>query len=464
MKNVLKILGIGLLVLLAIPIVLYLSVVLCNLHDDKLDPEVAKLLAASPPQIAADKNGYFAWIGVAGPEAESPHAWGKRWFVEVLAAERRSPGNEEAVKLAIDGEKRAETLSAKDVPCDKVETCLEEVAARPDDARVALAKSRVTLERCDAAIVFPAYQEAWRPDFSVADPYPSYPHLWRQLSATRFALAVTERRDDEALDRLGREMTFHIRQMQGAITLIEKLVALSYLRNDYLLLNQYLLRQPVMAGQRADRIAAMLAPLPPDATNLQTAMETEWRLSAHLFVNLKEQMGSAFSQRTLDGKQVPSLGGRASDELAAPLFLPNASTNEFYRRRKPILTLDGLPDNAYRQSIAAAKRHGDDMARDGIGFALRNPIGHILVQVAEPNYFSYFLRRDDLLVLRAVVAFQLDLLRHGVTDAEAIARALPGAKLTHHFTGEAPTWDATTRMLAYSARLERKDKALAIKL
>jgi hypothetical protein len=464
MKKVLKALGIGLLVLIAIPVVLYVFFVLYNLRDDDLDPEAAKLLAATPAQISAAENGYFAWMGVGGPETQPPHAWGKRWFEEVLAADKKPPGVDQQITLAIDSERRKDDLNAKLVPCDKPEVCLEEVAARPDFARTALARGRVTLERCNAAIAFPAYQEAWRPDFSLASTFSSYPYLWRQLSATRFALAVAEERHDEALEQLGRGMAFHTRQMQGAVTLIEKLVALAYLRNDYLLLNQYLLRQPSAARQRVERIAVLLAPLPQDAASLQTVMETEWRLSARFLFNLKEQIGSAFSQRTLDGDQVPSLGGRAGDELGAPLYLPKASANELYRARKAVLIRDSLPDEAYRQSIAASRRHDEDMESSGIRLALRNPVGHILVQVGAPNFDSYFLKRDDLLVLRAAAAFQLDLMRQGVTDADAIAQTIPAAGLTHPFTGAAPTWDGAARTLTYSALRERRNDALVIKL
>lgn len=461
MNKALKIIGIGFMILLAIPVVLYIVVVLNNLRDDDLDPEAAKLLASAPPQISAEENGYFAWVGVVGPEAESPHAWGKRWFAEVLAADKKSNGVEQDAALAIERERRRDTLTSELVPCNKSETCLEEVAAQRDFARAALAKGRVTLERCDLAIAYPAYQEAWRPDFSLTSAPISYPAYWRQLSATRFALAVAEARHDEALDQLGREMAFHTRQMQGAFTLIEKLVALTYLRNDYQLLNRYLLRYPAAARPRAVRIAVLLAPLPPDAASLQRTMEAEWRFAARLSISIRDRITSTLSRDSFDDSQEGSLGRRLVDRLAFPLFLPTATANELYHQRRPLFSIDSRTGAAYRLALAELKQQRL-LRSERSNMALRNPIGHLVVVADAPSFDSYFMRRDDLLVLRSAVLLQLDLLRQGESDEAAITRTIAAIDLIHPFTGATPTWDGRAHTLTYPASPERRNEPLVI--
>jgi hypothetical protein len=463
MKSVLKVIGVGVLLLIAIPVVVYAAVVLCNLRDDELDPGAAKLLAIAPTPIPAGENGYFAWIGVVGPETEPPDAWGMRWFEEALAADKKATETDGGAILAIESEKRKDGVDAKLVPCNRPETCLAEVAARPELARAALVKGNVTLARRDAAIALPAYQEAWRPDFSAASSMPAYPVLWRQLSATRFALAVTENRHDEALKQLGKEMAFHTRQMQGAVTLIEKLVALGYLRNDYLLLNHYLLRHPEAAGLRAEDIAALLAPLPPDAGNMRTVMETEWLMGARLFSFLQADITSILRRNPPEESHTSPLGRWIADTLAFPLFLPNATTNEFYRQRSPLIAVDSQSGPAYRQALADVSRQRELEAKSSV-FAMRNPVGHILVLVGAADFSSYFLRRDDLLVLRAAISIQFDLLRQNVTDSNAVTQAITAAGLAHPFTGTTPTWDAAARTLTYPALRERKNQPLAINL
>lgn len=439
MNKALRILGKGLLLILAIPVVFYLVLLLSNLRDDPIDPELAKLIVTAPPQIPAAENGYFAWIGVQGPADQTPESWGQRWFQEALAMDKTMTGIESGTDLAINAGKREEGLRAEEIACARIETCLENVSAHPDLARSVLEKGRITLARGDAALAYPAYQEAWRPDSTVVSFLPNHPHLWRHLSATRFALAVADGRHNEALDRQGREMDFHIRQMQGAQTLIEYLLAAASLRTDTGLLNQYMAREPQAARQRAERLAPLLTPLPENATRLKTLLLTEARIQSRTLLFLMDHNKSSQSFS----------GNWFSDTLLGPLWLPQATANASYDKYRRIAAPDDLTGTAYRQALADISREADSEAQST--YVLRNPIGHILNNIAQPNYTSYFLRRDDLIAQRAMVAFQLALLRQGITDTKGIAQALPAAGLIHPYTGEKPVWDETSRTLSYAA-------------
>ena len=115
----------------------------------------------------------------------------------------------------------------------------------------------------------------------------------------------------------------------------------------------------------------------------------------------------------------------------------------------------------YRRAIAAVRRDQESASEDV--YALRNPVGHILVRVGLADHGSFFLRRDDLLALHAMVALQFDLLRSQTTDDEAIARA--AARLRHPYSGAAATWDSKARRLSHAALAERRGKQpLAIQL
>jgi hypothetical protein len=440
MNKALRILGKGLLLILAIPVVFYLVLLLCNLRDDPIDPELAKLIAIAPPQIPVAENGYFAWIGVLGPENQTPEAWGQRWFQEALVMDKSSSSVDgSGTDLAINVEKREDDLRAEDIACTRIETCLENVSAHPDLARAVLKKVAVTLKRGDIAQAFPAYQEAWRPNPTLASRVPNYPHLWRHLNATRFALAVAEGHHDKALEHLGREMDFHIRQMRGAQGLIEYLLAVASLRSNTELLNQYMARAPQAARQRADRIAPLLVPLPENTTRLKTVLMSESRMQSRSMLFL----------RNLNKSSKEITGNWLSGTLAGPLWLPHATANENFHMYRRLTAPDGLTGTAYRDALANTGQETERMIKST--FVLRNPIGHILNNIALPNYTSYFLRRDDLIAQRAMVAFQLTLLRQDVTDSEAIAQALPAAGLTHPYTGEKPVWDKASRTLSYAA-------------
>lgn len=417
---------------------------LINMRDEALDPALEKLLTTQPAQIPPEQNGYFAWVGVVGPTGQSPDVWGYRWYQEALLADKRSPG--ESRPLDIDSEKPKLPLAANDIPCNKIESCLESVIGAPDQARALLEKGQDILERGDLAVSIPDYQEAWRPDFSIASPLPTYANLYRQLSATRFALAIAEGRHGEALNRLGQEMAFHIRQMRGANTLIEKLVATAHLRGDLLLLNQFIRHAPGEARQEADRLAAMLAPLPAEATQMRNVMETELRASTLLFLSLAKQQKPAAEQPEATG--IFGLA-RWLDTPMKAFYLPHASANEHFNLYRKMLASDTLSGDAYRQALATSRQEIEAATQNT--YVFYNPVGHILVNTAAMDYGSYLLRRDDLLALHAMVNFQLELLRNHTNEPEAIARALDSASLVHPYTGERPVWDKATRTLSHAA-------------
>jgi hypothetical protein len=465
MKRALKIIGIGIAGLLSIGVAVVAFLFAWNLRDDALDPEVARLMAMSPPQIAAADNGYFAWTGVAGQTSEPPHAWGRRWYQQALESDKRVQDEDsEVVVLLIDHEKRGESFTSKDLLCDKPETCLDEVASAPEQAAALVGKAAATLSRGDEAMQFPAYQEAWRPDFNYRSSFPPRPSYWQQLAATRFALAATSGRHDEALALLERQMQFHVRQLRGATTLIEKIIAVAGQRNDYQLLNRYIQRYPEAARRSDQRIAEMLKPLPADALSMTPAMTTECRATLRLFLTIKDEALRKWNAKhEADAFPPPD---QLVDLMAMPLYLPNATANEQYRAYLPVLDLAGKSGDAYRQALAAMDQ--SDAGDFGIGDVIRrNPTGHILVRIGMPAtlaFQSYFFRRDDLLVLRAGVALQLDLLRGGIVDDDSTRRAIRDADLVHPFTGERPVWNGARRTLTYQAQPGRKNQPLILAL
>ena len=118
-----------------------------------------------------------------------------------------------------------------------------------------------------------------------------------------------------------------------------------------------------------------------------------------------------------------------------------------------------MTGDAYRRALA---EHYAKAEKESF-YVLRNPIGHILVVVGLANFKDYFLRRDDLLALHAAVAFQVELLRQNITDANAITQVMPA--LIHPYTGFAPFWDKANRTLIYAAHPERiKNATLEIQL
>jgi hypothetical protein len=439
---------------------LYAWLVFANRQDDAPEPIIAEVLNESLPQVAPERNGYFAWVGVMGPEAAPSYDWGRRWFEQALAADAAAWPDQSAAQTQKDDVRSDDW--PKEGWCRKVETCLDDVAADPAQARVLLASVRTTLERGDAAMAFPEYQEPARPDFGVVSAIPTVPMVWLPASSTRFALDVAEGRHAEALARLAREVKFHTAQAAGAETLIAKLLAFAGLRNDYLLLAQYARRYPNVAIARHAQIKAMLAPLPAPATSMYPPLRSETRGMVRLLGNMRNT-GLTTPPEVPVGHGA-SWRGMLADWLWLPMYLPHATASELFRFNAHYMDAELLEDDAdYRNAVAAAYERGNEYQASLLeSIEMRNPAGRVLVGVATMDFRSYLFRRDDLLALRAVVALRQDMRAAG-WPAEKMANLFGVPELVHRYTGESPVWDEAAKAIVYPADPMRKNReALSI--
>jgi len=229
---------------------------------------------------------------------------------------------------------------------------------------------------------------------------------------------------------------------------METLIAQNNLLTRYQLLGQYLARHPQAAKARADKIAVLLAPFPTDAASLKPAMRSEVRVISRSLLHLKTVPIDLYSD------QLPEV-------LLRPFYLPKATINQFFQWQKVLMDANSQSGDEYRRQLAEYRKFLEDY-NERIPLAVRNPVGHILNKIAMPDFGRYFLRRDNLLSMRTLVAFQLDLLKSGTSQPEAIAKAIEHAKLIHPYTGDKAKWNAEKRTVGYSDLPE--GKALVIDL
>jgi hypothetical protein len=371
--------------LLALPVVLYLVLFLGNLRDSNLLPEVKSLMNDRPPQMAVNDNGYFAWIGIMGPADQPVHAWGYRWYQVVTDRERELKGAKWIGSLPIQSEIRQESFTGGATSCEEIKSCLENVAAAPEEAHELLKQHRATLERGDQAMSFPAFQEAWRPDSSSSSPFPPFPKAWNRLAAVRFALEVSEGQHDKALAQLGREISFHIRFLNGSYSLINKMIGVRNLRYCYSLLSQFMQREPEAALERLDHIQALLASPPATAVSLRAAILNEQRFMTRLFLAIKEHPDY------LKGTSKSKLFNWLSNRLSLPLVLPRTSANELAAFYHPLILAEESDGKDYRGAIARYQFTAKTNKHSFLKW--RNPAGHILSIVALFDFSHYFLKR-----------------------------------------------------------------------
>ena len=439
--------------LFALVLLLGAAVLVANWSDEPLDAELQALLSERPPQTEPQRNGYFAWIGIMGPESAAPHAWGQRWYQEALTVDAALRSKDSSPAPASEVELRKSNWP-KNGPCRRAETCFGDVAADPAGVRLLLENAQSTLERADTAMAYPEVQEPVRPDFAAASPMPRYPSDWLAAGAARFVLDVREGRHDMALVRLAREHHFHLAHAAGAVSLMDKAIAFGYLKRDYLLLADYLHRYPDAARDHIAAIDSILTPLPDAALSQTAVLRNEIKAVANVMLNLPKT--------SPDGQSLP-----AAKRMMWIVFQPHASANAMYRSFVDTIAAESLTGKAYRSAIVAIRRTQMKQAKPTPVWRqlhIHNPVGRILVSIGTPSFDSYWLRRDDLRVQHAALVHRVRLLKEGrpVSDMMALVAA---PDLVHPYTGESPHWDEQAQTLTYAASEFRKgEEALAIKM
>lgn len=457
MSRVPKLLSVVGLVVVISSLVLIISLELANLNDESLNPEVKRILDEKQLQMDDAQNGYFTQIGVNGPDDVTPHTWGLRRLTAAIRADSNGRGVSD---ILADQDKWRFHLP-QGSPCKKIDHCLEEVAEHPDVARRILAQAQSKLNRCDTTLDYSHYQEPKLPHTVLASSIFVFPSGCRELQSIRFALAVAEHQDELALTYLDDVIEFHTLQLQGSISLLAKIVAILYLRYDYNLINQYLLLRPDESRKQISTIEKMLAPLNEKGRSLAVVLKSEFAYTANGMLDIRRPIDSENSANT-ENNSNESLFEYVLFRLP---YLPNATVNEYYSEFRPILNLEQSTGQAYSEHVMALETAKNAENRgSGKLYTLRNPAGHILALIGRTDFLPYLRARDDLLALRALVKFHLDIIARRITDSAEIEQALEQKKIFHRFTGKVCSWNKKDRTLYFKEDSASTGKMLAIRM
>ena len=388
------------------------SFFLLNQFDQPLQTGAAALLRPIPRQIPDQQNAYFTLIGLNAPSNINAAEWGMK-----LVQNQVTETSPETDKVVCDFEKQH---------------CLRLARQSPERLRAALAREQLLQSRYLAARQYSGYAEVLEtdvlPNFSAAFRAQALRHaqiaLW--LETGQIAPLVAELQADMAFQRRG---------LRGARSLIGKMVLLSALQRDYVLLADLLRAHPErMTTQRA-QVAAMLQPLAAEEQDMLPVVRAEFRALAGMVSSLRHHSFPA----ELD--VAPSWLGA----LKGYVFLPKATINRLYGFEQTDETLARVP----AQQFSATQQQ---MMATQAGLVRRtwrdiyNPLGLDVIALARVDYQHYLRRPLELNVFIRMLQLQQQLVEQHVPEAN-IAGFLAQSTLRNPFDGEAIGWDARQREL-----------------
>jgi len=429
-----------------------------RLFDEAPHPEIAAFVQFEAPKLPDEQNAYFHLIGLGAPEAEQPHAAGKKWLASVNDAQaRRMKG--EFVKWP-----EALGTPAKlppDLCRPAARSCLTQARDNPDEMRKLVAANERLIARYRATHAYPAYAEP--ADGLLWDYFYVTPGFSVVLSAQRLflmdaALRLQQGELKAVLADLGKEIALCRRMLAGSRSLLDKHIANRCLARSALFASEVLGRHREQAGAAGLELQELLQPLTPSERQVGDAIRHDFRGTKlgleHLMQYPSQPLATDFW--TDKGVWTGSWFGRA-------LIQPNATFNHIYHLHKAKHAADMAPVG---QLDAALLKAASEVPEPSVWTMFYNPVGKQLVHLftdAEviPDFSEHIKRMHDLDALVRLVALQAEIVAKGVKDEDMLQfLAATDKRYANPWTGKPMQWDPKARQIYFEPRskLYQNDK------
>ena len=433
MQKTLKWMGIAALVLVVLPLGVVIAI---NAFDEKPNPWTASLGVFKPSAVPEAENAYVALIAMAAGDGADGAAYAREWLAEERAAarERRAPA-----KIVVKRARRPEI-------CDPAQvSCLTVVRDAPADMDSRLHAYKEDLDRYEKLIALRAYREILDYPFRLESQFPSYLHLAAAQRAylARAAQKAHAGKIADALSDVERDIAFQRVMLDGAGTLVGKMVAVAHYMRDLAFVTDLL--QTHAAGLRAfvPRLREMLKPIAPAALQMDEIIDSEYGFMAQALKN------PAAGGLTAEGRWL--------DKIATRFFYqPNATLNKLHEQYLQTAGLLRQPPAA----LAFERDHPAVVEEWKLRDTIHNPMGKVMLQTGMPSFVPYALRLVDLDACNRLVGLGVEVLAANlrapdVANGVAELAAKSDARFHDPYSGKPMTWDAGSSQLSFRAGAAR---------
>lgn len=417
---------------------LLLVVVLVNLHDEALDPEVTALLAVQTlPPVAG--NAYVYMQGMTAPQDADPSAAGEKRLLLLAEADRadqRAIATDEA-SLPTPGDKDG---------CDAFKrNCLAQDSDERALARAWLQRHDRYAERCAALERMQAWRETHVPT-SIHAPLPALQPLLscQRIRFARAAADLASGNPHAALARILSGLALERRALSGSATVLGKQVALAAAARSLLTLSDLTAAVPEAIRREEKALRTALEPLTAEERSQAGAFHNEFRSFIRFMQILEAKKGTI--------RMSEHIGEHgAYTWLADTLLLsPGATINHQWKVRKAYLALEAAPAGGFDAARERADKSLSGLEARLAPGALYNPVGKVLSGTAVPDFAGYILRMHDLDALLRLVGLQAEMTL--MQDEKALSGLLAQARFADPYSGRPMAFDATRKNLSFELR------------
>ena len=382
---------------------LLLTFVIINWGDEELKPEVVQALDWKPPTNAFEENGYLVLLGITAPIEMDVAQLGKKALEAQLS--RFAAAQKTHIESPAPEQNPAEVddyIDWKDNRCkySAQPNCVDFYLQQGADKLifVLLAQERLAA-RFQAIKQSKSYVEVMPP--LVTAEFPKYSILMQasEMERIQAILDISEGKLEQGVARFAENASFSRRLLRESTSLVSHMVALAMVQRDTRILSELMVKYPKIATQYAAQLVPVLAPISAPEYNLKKAFVNEKSMILTIINHSNNLLeNEAF---TSELRRLPA----SFDKLA---YQPNATLNMLYdwaQYRIKLAEVSAADLDSAKQDL---KRNQQTLLGLGIHpYYIKNPMGKILVSVAEPDYYNYIERQHDLDGYIYMVNFQL---------------------------------------------------------
>jgi hypothetical protein len=249
-----------------------------------------------------------------------------------------------------------------------------------------------------------------------------------------------------ALKSLRQDIDLWHRMLIGEGTLISKMLAVSFLQTDYLILS--------------DMIADSRAVIPPNMEeylpqfelsdwNISNAFAAEFRLHTFLYRQTQALIDNHWQPQDSKGSSGWHVWNRVMSPFEGQFYKINATENLDAKVMNELAGFAALDPSTFSTDQARLKKWEQRNADFVSVRTIYNPIGKILVAIGAPAYENYILRPYDAAALQRLARLSFEIRRQQIApSAVAAFMKLHPEWSTHPADGRSFVWKSTSAEIA----------------
>lgn len=415
--------------LLAVSVLLVLALIIFNLFDEEIDPEVERILASSEPDIPPSQNAFFSMLAITAPSGENIHSAGRKLATEYRANADRVDAKEQATPTDSFGDESLEFVGDFNEICYPRDgpPCLKFCCASELALAEAMKVNQKLLSRYESLYRFRTYY-----DTASALLVPNDVLTIHRLKLAQIADAHASGDTTGALQSISRDIGFWRGILTSEMNAIVHTVVGLAISNNLNLLSEIMLTNRLSDSDWL-LIDEILSPLTKAEKSIEGVMIAELRQWQNFNRHLDDNI-----EQLAPGIESPTLRKIAARTLYSPVATLNFGYAQF---KKAIRNLESLPH-------PANSAHWEAEEELGIADYFYNPIGKVLTDWIGrfPAALNSAHRADARYRL---VALQAKLLRAKVPESQVSEFLLTAPEyFSNPFTGEKIIWESTEQRLA----------------